>query len=111
MTREEYHDAMSADAVALTNSIVTAMHRDPDGPKVRDLIASIFSDLTRGFDGNTIHEQEAELEHRCLRVTVMVEVMAKIVVQIIRAAEQAGVTVHLEALSSPYDVLTDLEEP
>lgn len=55
-------------------------------------------------------EAVQELDLRCCRVAVMGEVMARMVVQVIRGAERAGVTVNLDALASPYDVMTEFDD-
>jgi hypothetical protein len=106
----EEHDAMSADAVALANSIVSAMLKDPEGPAARDLIGSMIGDMTRDLVGETIEEAAEELGIRLTRSCVVVEAMATMVVQVIRGAERAGITVNLDALASPYDVMSELDE-
>jgi hypothetical protein len=106
----EGHDAITADAVALADAIVTARLRDPDSPAARNLIGSIIGDLTRDLDSESVEEIITELGLRSARTLVIVDVMANMVVQIIQAAERAGITVNIDSLASPYDVMTGLDD-
>lgn len=107
----DYHDAMTTEAVALASSIVKAMYEDPGGPKVTILLESIISDLARELPDGPPEAIIEALGRRGAHVTVMVEVMARMVVTIMEAATREGIVVHLDALSTPLDVLDDLEDP
>jgi hypothetical protein len=101
---------MADDAVALANSIVTAMLDDEDGRAARNLISSIMADMTRDLGGDSLDEAIAELGVRGYRVLLIVEVMASMVVQVIHGAERAGISINLDALASPYDVMSELDD-
>jgi hypothetical protein len=107
----EYHEAMTTEAVALASSIVKAMYKDPDGPKVRMLLESIIADLARELPEGPPEAIIEALGRRGAHVTVMVEVMARMVVTVIEAAAREGIAVHLDALAGPFDALEDLEDP
>ena len=106
---EDHIDALSADAIAMVSAIVTAMLRDPDGETVTRLIGSVHLDVTRDLP-DSAEDVVAVLAERCVRPAILVQAMAMMVCQIIQGAERAGITVHLDLLASPYDVLTELDD-
>jgi hypothetical protein len=105
----EHLQALIDDAMALANTIVGSMLDDPEGAAPHDVIDSIVADLIRDLPDGTLEEVQRELTYRCIKVTVVVEVMARMVVGVIRAAEREGLRVQMHVLSSPYDVLRTLD--
>lgn len=104
---EAWHEALSEDAVAMANAIVTAMLDDPDGTAAYHLIRTIAAELTRDLPPELV----AVLDPRCTRPAVIIEYMAEMVVDVIRAAERRGLPINRDALASPYLMLVDLEDP
>ena len=101
---------MDADALALSNAIVRSMVTDPEGRVAKELIESIVKDMTRELPDD-VDEIIQELGQRSIRPAIIVGMLAQMVAEVIRGAEEAGIDVNLDALSSPYDVLATLEDP
>lgn len=105
---EDFHQSLVEDAVAMSNAIVLAKVNDPEGPTAQRLIDSIMSEMARDLPDGTPEELMAELARRSVRPAIVVNAIAEMIARIIHAGQQAGMTIHLEGLASPYTELAGL---
>jgi hypothetical protein len=101
--------ALDEDAIAMANAIVTAMLDDSDGTSAYALIRSIIPELVRDLPDD-MDELIQVLGHRCVRPAAMIEHMARMVADVVRACERAGLPIDRGVFASPYGALLDLEQ-